>query len=109
MQQLGFEVIRNPLPTVYLDDPDEKERMWYFASSNNALVEISGDEHKTVYLPTYGHGAWKELQKTDEANQKIWEELGFKVIMLGDFHPFAEHSGSLHCIVRYVERKPMSE
>jgi hypothetical protein len=104
MQNLGFEVIRNPLPTVYLDDPDEKERMWYFASSNNALVEISDEEHKTVYLPTYGHGAWTELQKTDEANQKIWEDLGFKVILLGDFHPFAEHSGSLHCIVRYVER-----
>jgi hypothetical protein len=104
LRHLGFAVIRNPLPLVYLDDPEEKERIWYFASSNNALLEIRDEQAKTVYLPTYGHGDWKELQKTDEANKQIWEELGFTVVMLGDFHPFAEHSGSLHCIVRYLER-----
>jgi hypothetical protein len=32
-----FEVDRNPLPLVYMDDPSAKERMWYFATSNNAL------------------------------------------------------------------------
>ncbi|HET6244363.1 MAG TPA: hypothetical protein VFF35_07575 [Bacteroidia bacterium] len=100
----GFEVIRNPLPLIYFDDEKEKLRTWYFATSNNALVEIINYEIKTVWLPTYGYGNWKELKKTDDYNKKIWKDLGFKVISLGDFHPFIENSGSLHCIKKYLER-----
>ncbi|MDQ3192304.1 MAG: hypothetical protein M3Q58_11990 [Bacteroidota bacterium] len=100
----GFEVIRNPLPLIYLDDEKEKFRTWHFATSNNAIVEIINNENKTVWLPTYGYGNWEELKKTDEYNKKLWEDLGFKVILLGDFHPFIENSGSLHCIKKYLER-----
>jgi hypothetical protein len=101
---LGFEVIRNPLPLVYIDDPGEQVRIWYFATSNNALVQDSPEKGKIVWLPTYGHGAWPELASTDEANAQIWRSEGFEVRQLGDFHPFAENLGALHCIKKYLAR-----
>ncbi|WP_298418602.1 hypothetical protein [uncultured Kordia sp.] len=98
-----FEVIRNPLPLVYIDDESKKERVWYFATSNNCLVENT-KHNKTVWLPTYGHGNWKRLVRTDLANAKIWQRLGYKVKMLEDFHPFTENLGAVHCISKYLER-----
>lgn len=99
----NFKVIRNPIPLVYMDDTVRKERIWYFATSNNALVEIYGGT-KRVFLPTYGHGNWTELVATDNRNKEIWESLGFTVVQLGDFHPFAENLGALHCIKKYLKR-----
>ncbi|MFD2247348.1 hypothetical protein [Pontibacter ruber] len=101
---LGFEVYRNPLPITYVDDEEERVRKWYFATSNNAVVEIRNKQEKTVWLPTYGHGDWEDLKKTDDENKRIWEELGFKVVQLEDFHPFVENSGALHCIKKYLKR-----
>lgn len=95
----GFDVLRNPLPLAYLDDPDHKTRSWYFATANNALVSDG-----VVYLPTYGHGSWPELATTDEANGQIWAGLGFQVVYLADFHPFAENLGAVHCIKKYLSR-----
>ena len=100
---MGFEVIRNPLPLTYDDNQEKRERTWYFASSNNALVEIT-DESKQVWLPTYGHDKWPELAETDNANKKIWENLGFTVNMLKNFHPFASQVGAVHCILKYLSR-----
>jgi hypothetical protein len=105
--RIGFEVIRNPLPLVYVDDPESKLRTWYFATSNNALVEIA-DGANTVWLPTYGHGAWSVLEATDRCNQEIWERLGFEVKPLADFHPFAEELGSVHCIKKYLKREAIA-
>ncbi|MBC5772673.1 hypothetical protein H8S95_01245 [Pontibacter sp. KCTC 32443] len=104
LDRLGFEVVRNPLPMVYVDDPEIKLRKWYFASYNNALVEIKPEGDNTVWLPTYGHGNWQELERTDQENRLIWERLGFKVILLKDFHPFAENTGSAHCIKKYIRQ-----
>ncbi len=98
----GFDVVRNPLPLVYMDDPQNKERRWYFATSNNALVQ--NGPKKEVWLPTYGYGDWTELKKTDDENATIWEELGFAVHRLPDFHPFAENLGAVHCIKKYLAR-----
>ena len=53
----GFEIVRNPLPLTNVDDPVLKERSWYFATSNNCLVQIDDMEGHRVWLPTYGHGA----------------------------------------------------
>jgi hypothetical protein len=100
----GFEVIRLPLPVIYLDEPENKKRFWYFTTYNNCLVEIIDEKNKTIWLPTYGYGEWEILKKTDERAREIFEELGFKVIMLTDYHPLAEGSGSLHCIKKYLER-----
>ena len=100
---LGFEVIRTPLPRVYVDYPGDRLRQWYFATSNNCLVEIT-DDSKRVWLPTYGHGPWSALEATDRANRDIWEGLGFEVVALGDYHPFAQNLGALHCIKKYLAR-----
>lgn len=78
-------------------------RTYYFATANNALVENSANR-KQVWLPSYGHGAWPELSATDLENKSIWEQLGFSVHMLGDFHPFAQNLGAVHCISKYLRR-----
>lgn len=100
----GFVVYRNPLPLIYVDDDRSLMRNWYFATPNNALVEIT-DKSRTIWMPTYGFGDWSYLRKTDEANIASWEKLGFDVIVVEDLHPFAEHSGSLHCIKKVLKRK----
>lgn len=107
LEQRGFDVRRNPLPLVYLDDEEARVRVWYFATSNNALVATV--PQPTVYLPTYGHGAWPELTATDEANRAVWEEVGFAAVDLGDFHPFAENLGAVHCITKYLRRSPPAQ
>jgi hypothetical protein len=99
LRRHGFNVLRNPLPLAYLDDLERKTRSWYFATANNVLVSDG-----VVYLPTYGHGAWPELAATDEANGQIWTELGFQVVYLADFHPFAVNLGAVHCIKKYLSR-----
>jgi hypothetical protein len=99
----GFEVVRNPLPLVYVSDDARRERTWYFATANNALVEVS-DQRKRVLLPSYGHTAWPELAATDQANVAVWEGLGFEAVLLGDFHPFAQNLGAVHCIKKYLAR-----
>jgi hypothetical protein len=104
LSRLGFEVLRNPLPLVYMDDPAKRVRTWYFATSNNALVHAPATGRPAVFLPTYGHGHWESLAVTDRRNQEIWEGLGFDVRALGDFHPFAEELGALHCIKKYLAR-----
>ena len=100
---LGFEVVRTPLPRVYVDYPEDRLRRWYFATSNNCLVEIT-DDAKRVWLPTYGHGPWEALAATDEVNRSIWEDMGFEVVPVGDFHPFAQNLGALHCVKKYLSR-----
>ena len=104
LNNIGFDVTRNPLPLVYMDDPQRRERIWYFATSNNALVQNSKDNGKIVWLPTYGHGNWTELIATDNANVTIWKDLGYDVRTLSDFHPFAENLGAVHCIKKYLKR-----
>lgn len=101
MEILGFNVERTPLPLVYDDDVANKTRYWYFATSNNAITQ---DDPKIVWLPTYGHGVWKNLSKTDEANKVIWEQNGYEVRPLANFHPFAANLGAAHCITKYLGR-----
>lgn len=103
LQTIGFEVFRTPLPLTYDDDTAKKERTWYFATSNNALVQFTSTS-KDVWLPTYGHRKWPELKKTDLENKTIWESKGFKVHQLGDFHPFASNLGAAHCVKKYLSR-----
>ncbi|MEQ8397581.1 hypothetical protein [Thalassobaculum sp.] len=105
----GFIVIRNPLPIIFIESgPRRGEgrtpyQRWYMATANNVLVQ-SGGSANIVWLPSYGHGAWPELAATDEKNREIWRKLGFEVRDVGDFHPFAELGGALHCIAKVVHR-----
>jgi hypothetical protein len=104
LNKLGFSVTRNPLPLAYVDDASTKERRWYFATANNALVQITDSGEKSVWLPAYGFGNWTALAATDKANVKVWESLGFTATLLTDFHPFAENLGAVHCIQKYLGR-----
>jgi hypothetical protein len=101
---LGFNVVRNPLPLAYHDDEIHKVRAWYFATANNALVEIA-DATRTVWLPCYGNSDHPELETTDKKNEEIWRGLGFDVQLLADFHPFARNLGAAHCIAKCLARE----
>jgi hypothetical protein len=77
--------------------------MWYFATSNNAIVQVENNQ-KRVWLPSYGYGDFENLRITDAENKRIWRELGFDVTMLTDFHPYAHDLGAAHCIKKYIVR-----
>ena len=101
----GYDVIRTPLPLVYADDVDARVRSWYFATSNNVLVHAPEGEHPTVLIPTYAHGPFADhLAPTDRRNAEIWEGLGYDVVALADYHPFALNLGAAHCIKKYLAR-----
>jgi hypothetical protein len=101
----GYAVVRTPLPLVYSDDELARVRSWYFATSNNVLVHAPAGARPTVYLPTYAHGPFADtLAATDRRHAEIWEGLGYDVVALGDFHPFAINLGAAHCIKKYLAR-----
>ena len=106
----GYEVMRNPLPFIYFDDPDARMREWFYASANNCWVECpgnaNGEDHVgcRVFLPEYGFGAWPELKACDDTNAMLWEGLGFEVVRGGDFLPLADQLGSLNCVSRILDR-----
>ncbi len=109
----GFEVERNPLPLTFgdgrrrLDGEVRDVRLWYLATANNCLVQIDEVAGDHVWLPTYGHGAWRELTATDAVNRRIWEQLGFTVHELTSFHTFTQRFGALHCIAKELDRRPL--
>ena len=101
----GYDVTRAPLPLVYADDVDARVRSWYFATSCNVLVHAPAGERPTVFIPTYAHGPFSGvLDATDRRNAEIWEALGYDVVALADFHPFALNLGAAHCIKKYLAR-----
>lgn len=101
LDELGFSVVRTPLPMAYDDDDSGNTRFWYFATGNNVLAQ---DNPRKVWIPSYGHGPWAKLAATDALNAQIWRQLGYDVEMLPDFHPFAANLGAAHCIKKYLMR-----
>jgi hypothetical protein len=101
----GMSVIRNPLPMIYMDDVEQRTRTWFYASSNNVLVQQSDSEGDIVWMPQYGHDNWPELEQTDAANRKIWEDLGFDVRFIPDAQKLAENLGGLHCMANVLSRR----
>jgi hypothetical protein len=104
LERRGCQVIRNPLPFVYFDDPEARMREWFYASPNNCWVERVEQGQSRVWLPQYGHGDWPELRATDAANAAIWRQLGFDVVAAGDFLPLADQLGALNCVSKILER-----
>jgi hypothetical protein len=102
--EAGFNVIRNPLPLVYCDRIEDRERDWYFASANNAVVQGGGGADAIVWLPAYGNGNWPALAATDAANADIWRGLGFEVRMVEGCGPLAENHGGLRCLTNVLRR-----
>ena len=97
----GFAITRNPLPMIYMDEPEKRRRIWHYASSNNALVQRGPD---IVWLPAYGHDNWQELETTDRRNREIWESLGFEPRMISQAQKLAENLGGLHCLTNVLRR-----
>ncbi len=100
----GFAVTRNPLPMIYMDEPDDRKRIWYYASSNNALVQRSEEAGDIVWLPAFGHDNWPELAATDARMREIWEALGFETRMIGNIQRLTENLGGLHCLTNVLRR-----
>ena len=103
--EAGAQVIRNPMPLIWKDDPDKQERLWFHLPVNNVLVENLGHERKTVWLPCFASEHWPELQEIDNANAAIWALLGYSVIRIPGLMPLAENLGALHCMAKVVERR----
>lgn len=101
LEARGFAVTRNPLPMIYMDEPKKRRRIWYYASSNNALVQRNPD---IVWLPAYGHDNWTKLEATDRNNREIWEGFGFETRTIGDAQKLAENLGGLHCLTNVLRR-----
>jgi hypothetical protein len=117
--QSDFEVIPIPLPltsTVISPETAKKELemtdipkeakqvlLYYFATYNNCIVEIS-DGHKDVWMPTYGYDGWSKLKILDDAVEQIWTDHGFRVHRLGNYHPFMLYQGGPHCLIQYLAR-----
>lgn len=100
----GFAVTRNPLPMIYMDNVEERRRKWFYASSNNVLVQRSDAAGNIVWMPEFGHDNWPELAKTDAANREIWQELGYEVRMITEGQKLAENLGGLHCLTNVLKR-----
>lgn len=79
-------------------------RSWHHITWNNCLVEDSPQEGRHVYLPTFGHAPYEHLAAIDAHMRQLWESLGYEVHPLGDFNPFAERQGVVHCIKKYLRR-----
>jgi hypothetical protein len=103
-QCTGFHVVRNPLPLTHVGDVEARERSWYCATANNALVHQPAGSDPLFLLPSYGPRPIQHLKATDTRNREIWEGLGLEVRMLGDFHPFAPNLRAVHCIKKYLAR-----
>ena len=104
LEAQGFTVFRNPLPMIYMDNVEERRRTWFYASSNNVLVQRSGAAGNIIWMAEFGHDNWPELAKTDAANRKIWEDLGYEVRMIADGQRLAENLGGLHCLTNVLKR-----
>ncbi|WMX17563.1 hypothetical protein [Aureispira sp. CCB-E] len=128
---ISFQIVRNPLPLTYYDEivNERKTRHWCWASYNNCLVENYYDNSgldarivKNVIIPSYGinsdyshrtcsktgqsYGSWTELHSHDLQNQWLWEDLGYKVVLMRqDFNPFIRRQGSLNCLTNCIERE----
>ena len=63
----GFHVIRNPAPYAL----PSGDTLWY----NNTIVQTDPD---LVWLPQFAQPDGR-FADTDEANRKIWRDLGFEV------------------------------
>jgi hypothetical protein len=80
-------------------------RRWYFATQNSAITLEDADGRRTVLLPTYANGTWRCLAPAERRNAEIWRSLGFQVLELSDFHPFAQSHGSAHCVFKVLARQ----
>jgi hypothetical protein len=74
---------------------------WRVLGQNGALVFPAA---RRVILPTFAHGRLSYLGPCEAANRALWRGLGYEVVELPDFLPFADGHGSPHCMVKLIDR-----
>ncbi len=104
LEQQGFEVIRNPMPLIYMDKIAKAKRVWFHATTNNVLVQESTTKGNIVWLPQFGHDNWPELVKIDQYNQQLWEGFGYEVRLVAKCQYLAENVGGIHCMTNVLQR-----
>lgn len=85
----GYKVINNP--TRYIGGP-----LCY----NNTIVQIDPD---VVWVPQFSTNG--EFSETDEANRKIWCDLGFEVRPVDGWMAFHQSSGAIRCATNVLARR----
>ena len=105
-QHPEFDVVRSPLP-LEIANVGGSDWCWYYATSNNCIVEIIDDANRTVWLPQYGFGDQAHLTVTDEYNANLWRSWGFTVVGLGNYNEVAQCFGAAHCLKKIIHRDPV--
>ncbi|HUG61651.1 MAG TPA: hypothetical protein VMP03_07390 [Methylomirabilota bacterium] len=100
----GFDVTRCPLALIARDDPEHRQRHWFFASWNNALVEDAGRGGRRVFLPVYGDLGSIDLTAADECACAAWTSFGYQVVAIPGLHGLARMGGGLHCAAKVLRR-----
>ena len=73
------------------------QTLWY----NNTIVQTDPD---IVWLPQFADNG--RFADTDEANRKIWCDLGFEVIPVAGWLAFERSEGSIRCATSVIARQP---
>ena len=89
----GFHVIRNPAPYAL----PSGDTLWY----NNTIVQTDPD---LVWLPQFAQPDGR-FADTDEANRKIWRDLGFKVVPVAGWMAYESSGGSIRCATSVLGRQ----
>jgi hypothetical protein len=105
-QHPEFDVVRSPLP-LEIANVGDTDWCWYYATSNNCIVEIVDEQEKTVWLPQYGFGEQAHLAVIDDYNTTLWREWGFEVVPLGNYNEVAQCFGAAHCLKKIIHRDPV--
>ena len=95
LRECGFHVVRNPSPY----DKSLFQTLWY----NNTIVQNDPD---IVWLPQFADNG--RFADTDEANRKIWRDLGFDVVPVAGWLAFERSEGSIRCATSVIARQPRS-
>jgi len=101
-QHPQLEITRTPLPLEIVQLGTDY--VWYYATTNNCIVEIVDEQHKHVWLPQYGFAPQEHLKPIDDYVAAMWKSWGFQVTGLGDFNTMAQNSGAANCMKKILLR-----
>ena len=101
-QHPQLEIVRTPLPLEIVQEGTDW--VWYYATTNNCIVEIVDEQHKHVWLPQYGFAPQEHLKPIDDYVAAMWKGWGFDVTGLGDFNTMAQCSGAANCMKKILLR-----
>ena len=104
LEARGAHVVRNPMPLIWKDQPEERQRTWFHLPVNNVLAENRGADGCTIWMPCFASEAWPELAAVDDTNAAIWALMGYSVVRVPGLMALAENLGALHCMAKIVAR-----